>query len=184
MLGYEHAEGGLQELSWCVVSHAAVTSVRNSLALPLEMWWQEDWECLQSLPWFPCWFSVQRDSAEKYLSSPPPFPPSPSARIGLGGHTAGGSFAPADFYPTPVFSVCSKKHEHSPYRASTKALWGSWNRLHFVGISMWASITRFGVFYSRPAQSFAKRLTKTNEQGTYYYFYILRREILTGPCCP
>lgn len=49
VMGYEHAEGGLQELSWCVVSHATVTSVRNSLALSVEMQWQEDWEYATAL---------------------------------------------------------------------------------------------------------------------------------------
>lgn len=83
----------------------------------------------------------------------------------------------ASIQPQLSQSAEKKKHEHSPYRALTKALWGSWNRPCSVGISVWASITRFGVFYSRPAQSFAIKLAKTNEQGTYYYFYILWREI-------
>lgn len=81
---------------------------------------------------------------------------------GLGGeHTTGVSFAPAGFCPTPVFSECREKHECSPYRTSTKALWGFANSPCVVGISLWLFIMRSGIFYSRPAQNFVTRFTKT-----------------------
>lgn len=82
-------------------------------------------------------------------------------------HRLGGSilqesaFAPSGFCPTPLFSEWRENHEHSPYRTSTKALWGFGNSPCVVGISLWFFIISSGIFYSRPAQNFVMRFTKT-----------------------
>lgn len=90
----------------------------------------------------------------------PPFPQSPQGQA-WEEHTIGLSSAPAGFCPIPVFSECREKHEYSPYMTSTKALWGFAVSLYVPGISLWFFIVGPGIFYSRPAQNFITRFTKT-----------------------
>lgn len=114
---------------------------------------------------FPAGF-LCREILRRYLSSSPPFPPSPEWERpqgqAWGEHTAGVSFAPAGFCPTPAFSECRQKHEHSPYNSSTKALWGFGNSPCVVGISCWFFIISSRLFHSRPAQNFVMRFTKAS----------------------
>lgn len=162
VMGYEHSEEGWQELSWYVVSHATVTSVRNSLALHVKRQWQEDWEYLQSLPWFPCWFSVQRDFTEKYLLSS--LPRSPEWEFPQGqawGSILGSQLCSSWLLSNPSFLRIQWKTWLQPIRTSTKACWEFANGPLWLGFHCGSSLWILEYLILGPVQNFVTRFTET-----------------------
>lgn len=160
LMEYEHSEGW-QGLSWYVVSHATVTSVRNSLALPVKRQWQEDWEYLQSLPWFPCWFSVQRDSTEKYqCSSLPRSPEWEFPQEQAWGSIVGSQLCSSWLLSNSSFLRIQWKTWLQPIRTSTKACWEFANGPLWLGFHCGSSVWILEYLMLGPTQNFVTKFTK------------------------